>query len=71
MIPSTSGLYMIGGAIIYFYNGANITNYSAAFKYFCAVTMIALLQAIACGTIGFFSAYAFVKRVYQNKIVSV
>eukprot|EP01064_Diplonema_japonicum_P009090 TRINITY_DN1654_c3_g1_i1.p1 TRINITY_DN1654_c3_g1~~TRINITY_DN1654_c3_g1_i1.p1 ORF type:complete len:662 (+),score=100.79 TRINITY_DN1654_c3_g1_i1:53-1987(+) len=66
LVPSGMGTYFFIYSIVYFNTILNVQSYLAAWIFFCFTFNASLALVLVSGTIGFFSAFIFVKIIYSS-----
>jgi transmembrane 9 superfamily protein 2/4 len=64
-VAGSSGFYMFLYSTAYFFVSLEITRFSSTILYFGYMTLVSLAYAFITGTIGFFSTYLFVRKIYS------
>lgn len=62
----SSAIYLFAYSMFYFYSKLDITKFVPALMYFGYMTIVSLGFFALTGTIGFYSCYAFVRKIYGS-----
>jgi len=61
----SSAIFVFGHSIVYFITELKITEFIPTLLYFGYTALIALTFWVLTGTIGFYSAYFFLRKIYS------
>ena len=64
MVSGGSALYLMGYSIFYFFNRLNIMGFTATLLYFMYSFLMSISFWMLTGTIGFYAAYIFIRKIY-------
>lgn len=64
MVSGGSALYILGYSLFYFVTKLEITEFIPTLLYIGYTTLMVFTFWLLTGTIGFFAAYAFVRKIY-------
>ena len=66
MTSGTSGFYIFIYSIIYAARGLHLVDFSSMAIYLSWSLVISLLFTVFTGTVGYLSAFAFIRRIYRS-----
>ena len=65
LTSGASSIYMFLYAVFYFFTKLEITSFASAFLYFGYTLIMTLIFFVLTGSIGFYSCYFFVRKIYS------
>lgn len=66
IIPGGAGVHLFVYCTYFFFTQLNVTHFSGAVVYFAYMGLVSMAYGLAAGTIGFFCAFLFIRKIYGS-----